>query len=166
METILTEFGIKPVLLLAQVVNFFILLFLLNKFLFKPILKVLEERKEKIAESLANSEKIKLELERIEEEHDKKLAAAAKEYKKIIEEATVSAGQIIEEAHFKAQVDIDKMIIKAEAEIKSERDKLHQEIRSELADLVSLGMQKVAGKMLDTKDKKDLVAKSLKEFES
>lgn len=163
---ILNEFGVKPILLLAQIVNFFILLFLLKKFLYAPILKVLQERKEKIVESIANSEKIQLELKKITEEYDKKLQQATKESKKIIEEATVSASKIIEEAHGRAQVDIDKMIIKAEAEIKSERDKLHQEIRSELADLVSLGMQKVAGKILSEKDKKDLTVSSIKEFES
>lgn len=165
METI-NEFGIKPILLLAQVVNFFILLFLLKKFLYKPILKVLEERKEKIAESIANSEKIQLELKKIAEEYDKKMQQAGKESKKIIEEATASANLIISDAHKKAQVDIEKMIVKAEAEIKQERGKLHQEIRSELADLVSLGMQKIAGKVLSDKDRKDLTANSIKEFES
>lgn len=163
---ILTEFGVKPILLAAQIVNFLILLFLLKKFLYRPILKILDERKKKIAESIINAEQIKQELLEIQGEREKKLQQAAKEAKKIIEEAIVSANQIIAEAHQKAQTDIEKMIAKSEAQIASERDKLHQEIKAELADLVVLGMQKVAGKILSVKDKDDLTARAMKEFES
>jgi F-type H+-transporting ATPase subunit b len=165
METI-NEFGIKPVLLMAQIVNFLILLFLLKKFLFGPILKVLDDRKKKVAESLANAEKIQLELEKTLEERDKKLQLAAKESKKIIDEAFENANQIVDDAHQKARVDIEKMIIKAKEEIILERDKMHQEIRGELADLIGLGMEKVAGKVLNSQDKKNLAANSIKEFES
>lgn len=163
---ILTEFGVKPVLLAAQIVNFLILLFILKKFLYRPILKVLDERKKKIAESLLNAERIEQELFETETAREKKLEQAAKESKKIIEEAIVSAGQLIDEAHQKAQVDIAQMIAKSEAQMARERDRLHQEIKAELADLVVLGMQKVAGKVLSLKDKKDLEVRAMKEFES
>ncbi len=163
---ILTEFGVKPILLAAQIVNFIILLLLLKKFLYGPILKVLDERKKKIAESLANAEEIKQKLVEIAAEHDKELEQAARESKKIIEEATVVANQIIADAHKKAEGDIETMIAKSEVRLVQERDKLHQEIRAELADLVALGMQKIAGKVLTAKDRSNLAEKSLKEFES
>lgn len=163
---ILTEFGVKPILLAAQIINFLILLFLLKKFLYGPILKVLDERKKKIAEGLANAEEIKQKLAETADERDKKLEQTAKESKKIIEEATLSANQIIAEAHKKAERDIEIMIVKSEANMAQERDKLHQEIRAELGNLVALGIQKLAGKILTAKDKNDLAEKSLKEFES
>ena len=55
---ILSQFGVKPILLAAQVVNFLILLFILKKFLYGPILKVLSERRKKIEDSLKNVEEI------------------------------------------------------------------------------------------------------------
>lgn len=163
---IFTEFGVKPILLVAQIINFLILLFLLKKFLYGPILKILDERKQKIAESLANAEEIKQKLAEMIEERDKQLAQTAKESKKIIEEAMVFANQIIADAHKKAETDIENMIAKSEIAMAQERDKLHQEIRAELADLVALGMQKIAGKVLTAKDKSDLAETSLKEFEA
>lgn len=166
MMNIFTEFGVKPILLAAQIINFLILLFLLKKFLYGPILKILDERKKKIAESIANAEQIKQELMETQAAREKKLEQAAREAEKIIEEAVISANQIIDEAHQKAQADIAKMIAKSEAQMATERDKLHQEIKADLANLVALGMQKVAGKVLSIKDKEDLAIRAMKEFES
>lgn len=163
---ILNQFGVKPILLLAQIVNFIILLLVLKKFLYKPILRILEERKEKIAESLKNSEEIEKKLAQILESRDKKLEEAAKESKKIIDEAVVSANQIIAESHEKALEQTQKIIAKSEEQMALEREKLHQEIRSELADMVALGLEKTAGKVLTTKDKEELAKSALKDFKS
>ncbi|MFA5933308.1 MAG: F0F1 ATP synthase subunit B [Microgenomates group bacterium] len=162
---ILDQFGIKPILLLAQIVNFIILLLILKKFLYKPILKILEERKEKIAEGLANAEEIEKKLAQIIEDRDKKLEAAAKESKKVIDEAMKSANQIIAESHEKALEQTKKMIAKSEEQMALEREKLHMEIRSEIADLVALGLEKTASKVLSAKDKEELSKSALKGFE-
>ncbi len=77
---ILNEFGIKPILLAAQVVNFLILLYILKRFLYKPILKVLNERKNKIADSLKNAEEIERKLVEISEEEQKRIAKAVSDY--------------------------------------------------------------------------------------
>jgi len=162
---ILDQFGVKPILLLAQIVNFIILLLVLKKFLYKPILKILEERKDKIAEGLANAEEIEKKLAQITEDRDKKLEQAAKETKKIIEEAIASANQIVAESHEKALEQTQKMIAKSEEQMGLEREKLHQEIRGELAELVALGLQKTASKTLTAKEKEELSKDALKEFE-
>jgi F-type H+-transporting ATPase subunit b len=65
---ILHEFGVQPILLLAQIVNFAILFFLLRKFLYGPLLKILEQRRNTIKESLKNAEKIEKQLALTEEE--------------------------------------------------------------------------------------------------
>src|SRR3989344_2266081 len=95
----LNDFGVKPVLLAAQAVNFFILLFILKKFLYKPILGMLETRKQKIAESLKNAESIEKKLQAIGEEREEALKKAGKEAEEIIRDATEAANQIISEAH-------------------------------------------------------------------
>ncbi|MBI2593944.1 F0F1 ATP synthase subunit B, partial [Candidatus Daviesbacteria bacterium] len=78
MEKILSDFGVQPVLLLAQIVNFLVLLWILNKLLYKPVLKVLEERKAKIEKGLKNAEEIEKRLAQTAEEEEKAILAAAK----------------------------------------------------------------------------------------
>ena len=63
----LKEFGIQPTLLIAQIVNFLIILFILKKFFYKPIIKLLDDRKKKIEESLKNAELIEERLKQTEE---------------------------------------------------------------------------------------------------
>ncbi len=161
----LTEFGVKPILLLAQIVNFLILLYILKRFLYGPILKVLEERKKKIAESLENAEEIEKKLESITTEREKKLDQAAKEARSVLEEATKNAGQIVAEAHDKAAKDIEKMLAKTEEQMALEREKMQQEIRAELAELVTTGLEKVAGKVISKEDQKALIKNTLKGLE-
>ena len=61
---IIRNFGIQPVLLLAQIVNFLIILYLLQKFFYKPIVKLLEQRKKRIEESLKNADLIEEKLKK------------------------------------------------------------------------------------------------------
>jgi F-type H+-transporting ATPase subunit b len=164
MEKILSEFGVNPLLLAAQVVNFLVLLFILKRFLYKPLLKVLEERKEKIAESLKQAEEIQETLTKTEEEKEKKLAAATLEARGLIEEATKNANQIIAQAHTKASKDIEEILKKGQEQIKQERLQMQQELRGELADIVVVAMEKVTGKVLKEKDQKELIAKTVKEI--
>ncbi len=161
---ILQSFGVKPILLLAQAVNFFILLVILKKFLYKPVLKVLDERRRKITESLKNADEIEKRLEQIGEDREKKLQEAARDAEEIIREATQTAGVIVAQAHEKAAADAEKIIEKSRQSLELEREKLHQEVRSELADLVVAGLEKVIGKTLTEKYKKETVEKSLHEI--
>lgn len=159
---ILTNFGVKPVLLIAQVVNFLLLLFILKRFLYKPILKVLDERKQKIVQSLKNADEIKAKLEQITLEREEKLKKASKEAEEILQIASVNADKIITQAHEKAYKDIEKLIEKSKQEMDFEKEKLHQEVREEVADLLGLALQKVTGKVLSDKEQQELVKKSIK----
>lgn len=161
---ILNTFGIQPILLAAQVVNFAILLLILNKFLYKPVLKMLKTRQDTIAKSLKNAEEIEKRLQKTEEEREKKLEIAALESKKMIDEATQASAGIIAEAHTKASADMDKVLEQAKETIKLEKEKMQQEIRAELADLVVLGIEKVAGKVLTEKDQKEIVERTVRQL--
>ena len=160
----LLDFGVQPILLAAQIVNFLILLFLLKRFLYKPILRVLEERKKTIADSLKKAEEIEMRLTQIEEDREKELGKAAMEAKSILDDATKSADQIATDIQAKATEEANRIIEEGQRTIVAEKEKLQQEIRAELATLVMLGLQKVTGKALTEKDKKDLIEKSLKEI--
>lgn len=158
----LKDFGVDPRLLAAQVVNFLLLLFILKKFLYGPLLKVLDERKQKIALSLKQAEEIEVKLQKTEEEREKTLEKALLEAQQIINDATNSSKEIIADAHSKAASDIELMIVKATEAISLDREKMQQELRGELADLVVKSLEKITGKVLNKKDQKDLVERSVK----
>lgn len=164
MEKILSDFGVQPILLAAQAVNFFVLLFILKRFMYKPLLKVLEERKQRIAESLKNAEEIERKLAQTEEDRENKLIKATEEAQKIIEEATKNASEIISEAHVKASSDIEDLVIKAHEQIKMDREKMQAELREELGEIVSLSMQKITGKILTKKDQESLVKETIRKL--
>ena len=107
---ILNQFGVQPILLAAQVVNFFILLFLLKKFLYGPILKVLNERKKRIEDSLKNAEEIEKRLQETNEKIDQMLAKASKEGQEVIDEATAQANLIIEDSKTRAEAAAQKIL--------------------------------------------------------
>lgn len=159
---IFNQFGIQWTLLLAQAVNFLILLYILKRFLYKPVLKMLEERRNKIAQSLKDADEIEKQLAKTEEDRLKTLEKALDEGKGIINEAKESAEQIIADAHKKAQDDIVDLVEKAEQSIAQERAKMHQEIREELSDMVVTSLKAVTGKVLTKKDQEELVDKNLK----
>ncbi len=158
---VLKTFGVQPILLAAQVVNFLVLLFLLKKFAYKPILEILVKRREVIAKGLKDAANIEKRLLEIEEEREKKLKQAADEAKGLITDASKAATQLIAEAREKAQTDIAKMIKKSNEQMERERDQMKKEIKAELADLVVLGLEKVAQKTLTTSEQKEMVKQTV-----
>src|SRR3989338_3520624 len=102
---IFNQFGVRLDLLAAQIVNFLLLLFILKRFLYKPILKVLQIRQQKIKDSLKNAAEIEKRLNAIAEEREKKLHEAGDAAQKIIDHAAKNADQIIKEARESAEKD-------------------------------------------------------------
>src|SRR3989338_5763860 len=105
---ILKNFGIQPTLLLAQIVNFLIILFLLKKFFYKPIVKALEDRKKRIEESLTNAQSIEEKLQKTEEQSKQILDQAQTRAQVLINEAKGEAQKIADQATFEARQIIEQ----------------------------------------------------------
>lgn len=161
MEKILADFGVQPVYLAAQAVNFIILLLILKKFLYGPILKVLEERKSTVSDTLIKAEQIEAKLHTTEQDSEKKLQEVSKQARIMLDKASMTANQIIAEAHEKAQADAEIIIELGKETIVVEREKMKTEMREELADLVLLGIEKIAGKVLDQRDHMKIVDQTI-----
>src|SRR3990167_6839778 len=86
---IFENFGIQPTLLFAQIVNFVIILYLLKRFFYKPILKVLDERKKKIEESLRNADLIETKLQKTDENSKKIIADSQIQAQNLIQNASL-----------------------------------------------------------------------------
>jgi F-type H+-transporting ATPase subunit b len=166
MDKILSDFGVNPILLAAQIVNFLVLLFILQKLLYKPILKVLDERKRRVEESLANAEKIQKELEETEVKRQQIMDEAIEESKKIIAEATAAGNQIHADAQVKAKADAEAMMEQGMAMIAGEKDKMKAEIKTEVATMIEMSLEKVLGKALDSKSHQKLVDDAVKTIKS
>ena len=159
---ILNQFGINPILLAAQAVNFLILLFILKKFLYKPILKVLEERKKKIEDSLKNAEEIEKKLQLTEDEKEKILAKTSQEAQKLLDRVKKEIELMKEEGKVEAQQEASRIIQKGQEQLKAEMEKMRQELMGNLGTFVAMGMEKMTGKVLNKKDQRDIFEKEIK----
>lgn len=127
--------GINLKLLLAQLVNFLILLLVLMKLVYRPVLKMLDERSRIVKESLEKAKEVEEEKRAIDEKRKEILLHAREEALKIIEEAKKEARQIKEEIRKAAQADAERLIKKAEEQIQREKDELLVELRKKALDL-------------------------------
>ena len=157
------ELGVNVSTLLAQVVSFFILLLLLRVFAYKPILRMFDERSQRIRESVEQAEQVKEEAARAEEENRKKLEAAAKEGQEAIARAMRAGEDARQRAQAEAREEAGVLVEKARADIQRERDEVIGELRQEFADLAVQAAEKVIEKSLDKDAHRDLIDKVLEE---
>src|SRR5215210_9058795 len=108
-----TTFGFNLWMFLSQVISFIIVALVLRRFAYKPILQVLEERRQRIAEGLLNAEKIKQQLAEAEQRHAEILATANAQAQKMIDEARESAAHVAERKQQEAVVAAEQIIAKA-----------------------------------------------------
>jgi F-type H+-transporting ATPase subunit b len=146
------QFGFQKQLFLSQAISFGIVCILLHRFAYKPILKVLQERREKIAESLANAEKIKAELASAQARTQELLTQAGAQGNKLIEEARQSAARVLEVESQKAIATANDIIAKARQAGEAELVRMKTELRKEVGRLVVNTTAKVTGKILTADD--------------
>jgi F-type H+-transporting ATPase subunit b len=159
----LIELGWEPATLLAQVVNFGLLFLLLYFFAFKRILKMLDERSNRIRESIQQTEQIKEQAARAEEESRRHIEAGIKEGQELLGRATRAGEEMRQQAQSKAQEEAQTMIGRARAEIQRERDDAVTALRREFADLTIIAAEKVIDRSLDKKAHRDVIDKVLDE---
>ncbi|GAI44678.1 unnamed protein product [marine sediment metagenome] len=155
--------GISLPTLLAQIINFTILLGLLYLVAYKPIMRMFDERSRKIKESMEQTEFIKEQAAQAEEEVKKQLEAAGRQGQEVIARAVRTGEEVRQEAQQEARRDAESLIIRARMEIQRERDDAIDELRKEFADLTILAASKVIDRSLDKEAHRRLIDKVLKE---
>ena len=152
--------------LLFQIVNFGILIFLLNRFLYRPILKIIEARNKKIEDSLKAAEETLKEKEKINELKKLAVAEAEKEAVKIVEtakhQADLSGKQILSQAQEEAEAAVTK-------KMELLNDKLAQEekrLQGRVADLVIITTRQVLKSSLGKEEQKRIVDRQIKELKN
>ena len=155
--------GINLSTLIAQIVSFLALFGLLYFFAYKPILRMFDERSQRIKDSVEQAERVKEEAALAEDENRKKLEAAAKEGQEAIARAMRAGDEARQRAQQEAQVEAAGLIEKARQEIQRERDEAASELREEFADLAVAAAEKVIEKSLDKEAHRELIEKVLEE---
>lgn len=159
---ILNQFGINPLLLAAQAVNFLVLLFILKKLLYKPILKVLEERKQRIEQSLKNAEEIEIQLQKTKEKSEEIIARTLKEAQKIMNQTNEAAAEILNGANKQAEQILMKANEEGKKIIKLQEQVLMNQVRENAGRLVALTFEKVTGIKVTKEDQKRIIEKEVK----
>lgn len=150
-------FGFDWKQFVAQVIAFVIVALLLRRFAYKPILNTLEERKQRIADSLANAEKIKAELARTEAARQETLNQANLQANRLIEEARAAAARVQEQETQRAIAAAEQIIAKAREAAAQDHARMLAELRREIGQLVVKTTAQVAGKILTVEDQRRLV---------
>lgn len=151
-EQIARTFGIDWPHLISQTISFGIVCIVLYVFAYKPILRMLEARREQIASGLANAEKIKAELARIEAERLEVLAKADGEGKRMIDEARAAAARVGAEETQKAVAAAEQVLARAREAAERDRARMLAELKHEVGRLVIETTASVTGKVLTAED--------------
>ena len=163
---ILKQFGVDWPHFIAQLILFLIVYFVLNRFAFAPLLKVLEERRKRIEEGQLNAEKIKKQLAEAELRYQEILRKANDDAQVMIEELRKSNEAFSQREMEKAVKESAAIVERARHEITSERNRMVDEVKREMFSLVVKTTAQVAGKVLSPEDQKRLSEEASKELAS
>lgn len=158
------KLGIQPTQLLAQVLNFLILIFILSKLLYKPILKVLSDRKKKIEEGFRYTDEMKSEMEKQVKKREEIIAKAKIEAKKIIEESKKTGKALEAEIVNKAHETAGAIIEKAKKDLDVERLVMQKQLKAQTVEVASTWVEAVLGQVIDTKTQESIINKKLKDL--
>lgn len=146
------QFGVEPILLAAQIINFLVLLYLLKRFLYKPVLDMLKKREEKIKEGLSAAEKGEALLVKAKEEEKKILTKAGEEAGVVIAQAKERGTAIAEEFLSKAKEESEQILSDAKGEIDQEKKRIEMEIERKVIQTSLAHLEVILPKVLSKQD--------------
>ncbi len=162
MESLISTFHIDIKLLIAQAVNFAIVLAILYYLIFKPLVKTMNDRSDKIDKSLKDAEEIEKKLVLTETEREDIMNAAKKQANAIVEEANKRGEDKRNEMLVKAKKEISQVIAAEKEKISQDKEQALKEIKKEVAELVILTVEKLLNEKMNSDKDKELIKKMVK----
>lgn len=162
---VLGTLGVDGKLFLAQLVNFGIVFFVMWKWVYTPLLKVMDERTKKIEQGVSDAESAGALLRAAEEQGSRAIAEARKQAKAILDEAAAAAEAEREASAQKARAEVEKIVSQGREQLKHEQRKMVTDAKAEVASLVAMAAEKVLREKIDAKKDAALIAQALKEAE-
>jgi len=161
-QQIATTFGVDWPHLIAQIISFCIVCILLQRYAYKPVLKILQERRQQIAQGLADTEKIRAELARTESQRQEMMMLANAEATKMIEEARAAAARIRQEETQKAIAAAEQIIVRSRDAAAQEYARMLMELKREVGRLVVQTTAIVTGKILTAEDQQRMAEETVR----
>ena len=163
---VLNRFGVTWGLFFSQLIAFVVVALLLKKYAYQPILTLLEDRRRRIAEGMANADKIKQELASTEAARKQVLENANVQANKMIEEARTAAAQVQERESQKAMAQAEQILSQAREAAAADHARMLADLKQEIGGLVVQTTAQVIGKALTPEDQKRLVEEANREIVS
>lgn len=158
-----TALVVHPFWVLVSIVNFLVLLYLLRRFMWGPIMATLDSRAAKIREGLELTEAARRERERLEQEVDKTLAEARREAATIAERTTKAAEAAAADIRTQAKAEADRIREKGREDAQHLHDQALAQLRTEVASMVVLAASRILGKEIGPEQHRALIERSLDE---
>ena len=158
--------GINLPGLIAQLVNFLLLLFILSRFLYPRVLQMLDQRAARIRESMERAEQVQRDAERMEQQFQERLIEARREGQQIVANANQIAQRIQNEAQEKAGREAEAFLTRAREQIQRETETARQQLRQEVVNLATLAASRVVERSLDERQHVELIERVLSEAET
>jgi len=157
-------FGLDWPHFISQVISFCIVAFLLYRLAYKPVLLMLEQRRERIAEGLANADKIKAQLAATEASRQEVMDQASEQANKLIEAARAAANTLREQETQKAIAAAEQIVTKAREATEQDHARMLADLKKEIGRLVVQTTVTVTGKVLTPEDQKRLAEETTKQI--
>jgi len=157
------ELGISLPTLIAQLVNFIVLLVILYLVAYRPIMRMFDERSGKIKDSMEQTEQIKEQAEQAEKEAEKRIQAAGREGQEMVARAVRTGDDMRQKAGQDARAEAEALVSRARGEIQRERDEAISDVRRAFASLTIQAAEKVIDRSLDKQAHREIIEKVLEE---
>ena len=150
--------------LVGQLLAFILFVWFCMKYVWPPMLKILEEREKEIADGLNAASEGRRELEEANARKEEILGEAKKEAADLVGQANQRANQLVEEAKISAQEEAEKIKVSAQNDIEQSAKRAREELRSEVATLAVAGAEKILNSEIDEKKNSELIDELTKEL--
>lgn len=158
------KLGINLGFLISQLVNFTLIAVLLTMLLYKPILNMLNQRKERIARSMADVDAAREAAAKAQQEYDRRIAEAQRKAQEIIAQAAQASEKVGAEIKAEAQREAELIRQQARSEAAQEKAHLLTDVQSQIASLSMLATERVLGEAVDPNTQRKLIDQFLAEL--
>ena len=149
------QLGITPTLLLSQIVNFALLMIILRLVLYAPVMKMLDKRKERIAQSMKDAERVTQAAQEAEQEKDKIIEEARREAQGVRAQSTRDAEKIAQEVRTRAEEDATEIRMKAQEDAEKQVEAALAEANKEIAEIAILATEQLLGRELANRSEQE-----------
>jgi F-type H+-transporting ATPase subunit b len=161
---IFKTFGLDPIIIVAQIVNFLVILYILKRFLYKPLFKMFKQREELVKDQIEKAKQAQTALEKAESKEKELIQKAQETAKQMLRDAKEQSSDIIKAAETSSKKQTDQMIAAAKEQIAQETKAAEAQLTKHVSTLAIAILKKALTDVFSKDDQEKMITKALKEF--